>query len=331
MFYQTQDKSSPLSDNLILSLSSDDSLLIIGTQNGMKLLNLDSVKKNKIEYVKIFHEDANELLTSRRTILSQFRASSNLIYSGTPAGLVKIDLGTRKSEFIPYRGHTFFPFWHNRILSIVQDKNGNLWFACSGGLVIYNPISGNFRYYFHDPKDDQSLSLNNITSLFTDRGGKIWIGTAGKGINFFDQNKKEFSLYNGLVDREPFKTSFSVSAILAENDNFLWIASQQKLFRLDRVTGEYKYINLLYGPEGEITSLVKDNKQNIWVSSSGGLHKISENGNRITYYGHNPSNPNSLKDLFVRLLFIDSGGNLYALNSRYMSRFNEKIKFIHSL
>jgi signal transduction histidine kinase/ligand-binding sensor domain-containing protein/DNA-binding response OmpR family regulator len=324
MFYQTQDKSSPLSDNLILSLSSDDSLLIIGTQNGMKLLNLDSVKKNKIEYVKIFHEDANELLTSRRTILSQFRASSNLIYSGTPAGLVKIDLSTRKSEFIPYRGHTFFPFWHNRILSIVQDKNGNLWFACSGGLVIYNPISGNFRYYFHDPKDDQSLSLNNITSLFTDRGGKIWIGTAGKGINFFDQNKKEFSLYNGLVDREPFKTSFSISAILAENDNFLWIASQQRLFRLDRVTGEYKYINLLYGPEGEITSLVKDNKQNIWVSSSGGLHKISENGNRITYYGHNPSNPNSLKDLFVRLLFIDSGGNLYALNSRYMSRFNEK-------
>jgi signal transduction histidine kinase/ligand-binding sensor domain-containing protein/DNA-binding response OmpR family regulator len=323
MFYQTQDKSSPLSDNLILSLSSDDSLIIIGTQNGMKLLNLDSVKENKIEYVKIFHEDANELLTSRRTILSQFRASSNLIYSGTPAGLVKIDLGTRKSEFIPYRGHTFFPFWHNRILSIVQDKNGNLWFACSGGLVIYNPISGNFRYYFHDPKDDQSLSLNNITSLFTDRGGKIWIGTAGKGINLFDQNKKEFSLYDGLVDKEPFKSSFSVSAILSENEDYLWIASQQNLFRLDRVTGEYKYINLLYGPEGEITSLVKDNKQNIWISSSGGLHKISDNGNRTTYYGHNPSNPNSLKDLFVRLLFIDSNGNLFALNSRYFSRFNE--------
>jgi len=212
----------------------------------------------------------------------------------------------------------------NRILAIVQDKNNNLWLACSGGLVVYNPVRNSFNYYFHDPKDEQSLSLNNIISLYTDRGGKIWIGTAGKGINLFDQNRKEFSLYNGLVDREPFKTSFSVSAILSESNNFLWIASQQKLFRLDRATREYKYIKLLYGPEGEITSLAKDNKQNIWVSSSGGLHKISDDGNRITYYGHNPSNPKSLKDIFVRLLFIDSGGNLYALNSRYMSSFNEK-------
>ncbi len=323
-YYQKQETNALLSDNLILSLSNDDSLLIIGTQNGMKLLNLDALKKNRIEFIKILHEDAKELLTSKRTILSQFRASSNLIYSGTPAGLIKIDLGTRKSEFISYKGYSFFPFWLNRILSIVQDKNSNLWLACSGGLVVYNPVRNSFKYYFHDPKDEQSLSLNNIISLYTDRGGKIWIGTAGKGINLFDQNQKEFYLYNGLVDREPFKSSFSVSAILSESDNFLWIASQQKLFRLDRMNKEYKHVKLLYSPEGEITSIVKDKKQSIWVSSSGGVHKISDNGNRITYYGHNPSNPNSLKDIFVRLLFIDSRGNLYALNSRYLSRFNEE-------
>ncbi len=323
LFYQQQERGTSLSDNLILSLATDDSLIIIGTQNGMKLLNIKKVTADSATFTRISHLPASELITSKRTILTQFRYSSQIIYAGTPSGLIKINLSTRESEFIPYRGHTFFPFWHNRILSIVQDKNGNLWFACSGGLVIYNPISGYFRYCFHDPKDDQSLSLNNITSLFTDRGGKIWIGTAGKGIDLFDQNKKEFSLYNGLVDREPFKTSFSVSAILAENDSFLWIASQQKLFRLDRVTGEYKYINLLYGPEGEITSLVKDKNQNIWVSSSGGLYKISDSGKKITRYSHDPSNANSLKDDFVRLLFIDSKGNLFALNSRYISKLNE--------
>jgi len=95
-YYQKQEANAPLSDNLILSLSSDDSLLIIGTQNGMKLLSLDTVKKNKIEYVNIIHEEATEVLTSKRTILSQFRASSNIIYSGTPAGLIRIDISTRK-------------------------------------------------------------------------------------------------------------------------------------------------------------------------------------------------------------------------------------------
>ncbi|MBP1683496.1 MAG: signal transduction histidine kinase, partial [Ignavibacteriaceae bacterium] len=324
LYLQEQETASPLSDNVILSLSSDDSLLFVGTQNGMKLLNLDSIKKNKIKFEKILHPPATEILTSKRTILSQFRSSTNIIYAGTPSGLIKINLSTRESEFIQYRGYVFFPYWLNRILSIVQDKYSNLWFACSGGLVIYNPINNSFKYYFHNPKDDQSLSLNNITSLFADRGGKIWIGTAGKGINLFDQNKKEFLLYDGLIDEEPYKSSFSVSAILSENDKYLWIASQQKLFKLNRTTGEYKRIDLLYGPEGEISSVVKDSRQNIWVASSGGLHKISGNDERITYYSHNSANPKSLEDNFVRLLFLDRLGNLFALNSRYLSKFNEE-------
>jgi signal transduction histidine kinase/DNA-binding response OmpR family regulator/ligand-binding sensor domain-containing protein len=205
---------------------------------------------------------------------------------------------------------------------MVKDKNGNLWLASSGGLVIYNPILKSFTYHFHNPKDDRSLSLNSLTSLFSDRGGKIWLGTAGKGINLFDQNRKAFSLYNGLVDKEPFKTSFSVSAILSDRYNDLWTSTQHKLFRINRETGEYVRVELLHGPEGEITSILEDGQQNIWVASSGGLHKISEQGN-IIRYSHDPLNPGSLKTNFVQLLFINSKGDLFALNSKYLSRFNK--------
>ena len=324
MYYQVQDKSASLSDNSILSLSTDDSLVIVGTQNGMKLLNIESAKGDKFTFENISHPPAAELIISKRTILSQFRYSSTIIYSGTPSGLIKIDLSTRESEFINYKDHKFFPFWHNRILSITQDKSGNLWLACSGGLVVYNPLRNSFKYYFHNPKDYQSLSINSLTSLYSDRGGKIWIGTAGKGINLFDQNRKNFLLYNGLIDKEPFRTSFSISAVLSDSKNNLWVSSQHKLFRVNRVTGEYTRVNLLYGPEGEITSILEDNKQNLWVSSSGGLHKISEQGGKITRYSHNPSNPKSLRDDFVRLLFIDKRGNLFALNSNCLSKFNEE-------
>lgn len=324
LYYQVQDKNASLLDNSILSLSTDDSLVIVGTQNGMKLLDIESAKGDKFTFENISHPPAAELMISKRTILSQFRYSSTIIYSGTPSGLIKIDLSTRESEFINYKDYKFFPFWHNRILSITQDKSGNLWFACSGGLVLYNPLRNSFKYYFHNPKDDQSLSINSLTSLYSDRGGKIWIGTAGKGINLFDQNRKNFLLYNGLIDKEPFRTSFSISAILSDSKNNLWISSQHKLFRVNRVTGEYTRVNLLYGPEGEITSILEDNKQNIWVSSSGGVHKISEQGGKITRYSHNPSNPKSLRDDFVRLLFIDKRGNLFALNSNCLSRFNEE-------
>jgi signal transduction histidine kinase/ligand-binding sensor domain-containing protein/DNA-binding response OmpR family regulator len=323
------DLTTPLDDNFILSLSADDSLLIAGTQNGMKLIRFDSLESNSFEVINISHIGANDLLTSRRTILSQFRVSSEIIYAGTPSGLIKVNLVTKKSEFIPYTGQTFTPFWHNRILSIIQDKNSNLWLGCSGGLVIYNPARNNFIYHFHNPKDPRSLSMNSIIYLYSDRSGKIWIGTAGKGINLFDQNRKDFSLYEGLIDKEPFKTNFSISAILSDSKNQLWISSQHKLFKLNRTTGEYIRVNLLYGPEGEITSIKEDKKQNIWVSSSGGIYRISGSG-EISYFNHNPSRPNSLKNDFVRLLFTDNNENLFALNSGYLSKFNaETNSFTH--
>lgn len=316
-----QDSSTALSDNYISSISTDDSLLIVGSQNGMKLLSLEAINKNKIIIKKISHPVSNNLLTSKRSINTQFRAAPEIIYAGTPSGLVKINLSTNESEFIPYKGIIFSPPWHNRILSICQDKNRNLWLASSGGLFIYHPEGNYFEYNFHDSKVQQSISMNSITSLFADRSGKIWIGTAGKGVNLFDQNKKAFSLYNGFIHKEPFSSDFSISSILSDSNNFLWVSSGQDLYKIDRRAGTYLQVNLLYGEKGEITSIVEDRGKNIWVSSSGGLYKISGKDERITFYNHIPSNSNSLRDNFVKLLFIDRVGNLFILNSNYLSEF----------
>lgn len=329
-YYLPQDPDSKLSDNLILSLSTDDSLLIIGTQNGMKLLKLESIRENKFDLINISHPFSNDFMTSQRSILCQLRTAPNIIYSGTPAGLIKINLVTRKSEFIPYVGHSFFPIWQKRILSIVRDQNENLWLGSSGGLVIYNPLSKKFSYYLQDPKDEHSLSMNSITGLFADKGGKIWAGTAGKGLNVYDQNHKNFLLYEGFVDREPYKSSFSISSILLDSQNQLWVSSQQKLYRINRSNNQYSKVNLKFGPEGEIFSIVEDKKKNVWVSSSGGLYRISEIDGSIKYYNHNPSKPNSLKDDNVKYLFVDNKGFLYALNSNYLSKFDDRSdSFIH--
>ncbi|HEX9740743.1 MAG TPA: two-component regulator propeller domain-containing protein, partial [Ignavibacteriaceae bacterium] len=181
MYFLKQDDNSVLSDNFISSLSSDDSLIIIGTHNGMKLLNIDLLKDGKFKLGKISHLPPAELINSKRSVLTQLRTSDNIIYAGTPSGLLKINISTGESDYIHYKGLVFSPQWLNRILSICQDKNGNLWLASSGSLIIYNPVRNNFKYYFHNPKDEQSLSMNSITSVYADRGGKIWIGTAGKG------------------------------------------------------------------------------------------------------------------------------------------------------
>jgi signal transduction histidine kinase/ligand-binding sensor domain-containing protein/DNA-binding response OmpR family regulator len=322
--YYREDYSDSLSDNFIYSLSSYDSLLIVGATNSLELFKLDSFSAENNESKRIIPFPSYESIVCKGSVLCQFRISPDVIYAGTQKGLVKIDLSSKTSEFIPYKGHEFTPDWLDRIVSICQDKKGNLWLACLGGLVIYDPIENSFTYYFHNPRDVKSLSINNITSLYADRGNKIWIGTGGKGINIYDQEKKKFSLYDGLIDREPFKSSFSVSAVLSDSKNILWISSQQKLFRLNRSTGTYSRVSLFNNFVGEITSIVQDKDKNIWVSTGNGIDKFSESGKLIAHYNHNPSDSSSLRDNFVKLLFIDREGRLFALNSNYLSKFNEK-------
>ncbi len=329
-YFLPQDKNSNLSDNMINSLGTDDSLLFIGTQNGMKLLNLSSLKEGRFELLNILLPDADNLINSQRTIICYLKTSSDIIYAGTTAGLIKINLTTRKLEFIPYSGYKFFPVWQNRILSLVKDQNGNLWIGCSGGLVIYNPRTNKFDYHFYNPQDESSLSMNSITALFADKGGKIWVGTAGKGLNIYDQNHKSFLLYKGFIDREPFESSFSISAILLDSGNQLWVSSQQKLFKINRTDNHYSHIDLKYGTNGEISSIVEDKMKNVWVGSSGGLYKISYTDGSIKYFHHNPIDKNSLKNNNVKYLFIDNGNFLYVLNANYLSRYDDKSdSFVH--
>ncbi len=322
-FYQVQDSTSKSQDNFICSLGYLDSRLFIGTRNGLKIINPDTVKVNSSEFTGIIHFSSKQIIAEKKYILCQFFTSTNILYCGTLEGLIRIDISKKTSQNLPYRDHKFYPEWLGRIVSICGDYQGNIWLACSGGLVIYDTLKNNFHYYSHDPFDNHSLSLDNVTFLYSDRQGKIWIGTAGKGINIYDQNRKAFSLYNGLPGQEPFMSTFSVYAILADSRDVVWISNRQQVYRYDRTAGEYYRVKFSERFVGEINSILEDKKKNIWISSSDGIYKMSETGKITGHYLHDPSNSSSLKDNNVKLLYIDKEENLFALNANYLSRLNE--------
>ena len=53
--------------------------------------------------------------------------------------------------------------------SVSEDSQGNLWIGTlSGGLNMLNPKTGEFISYIHNNKDPQSLSDNEVNSVFED-------------------------------------------------------------------------------------------------------------------------------------------------------------------
>src|ERR1700744_182671 len=67
------------------------------------------------------------------------------------------------------------------VSNIIQDKAGLMWFSTGDGL---NKFDGNiFTVYNHDKDDDHSLISDDLTCVFEDSKGRLWIGTRHEGID----------------------------------------------------------------------------------------------------------------------------------------------------
>lgn len=92
------------------------------------------------------------------------------------------------------------------VRSIIQDKEGFMWFATKDGLNKYNGYQ--ITVYRNDLKNPFSLPDNYVTSLAEDDYGNFWVGTSTKGILLFDKVSERFypinivPQLNSLQDKE---------------------------------------------------------------------------------------------------------------------------------
>ncbi|HOZ51255.1 MAG TPA: two-component regulator propeller domain-containing protein [Chitinophagaceae bacterium] len=85
------------------------------------------------------------------------------------------------------------------ISSIIQDKDGFMWFGTGDGLNKYDGYK--VTVYRNDPKDSLSLNDNTISGLFEDDQGNIWVSTRNKGLSIF--NKRTESFYPVILKEVP--------------------------------------------------------------------------------------------------------------------------------
>ena len=73
----------------------------------------------------------------------------------------------------------------NSVVSILQDRQGFMWFGTQDGLNRYDGYR--FRVFKHDPDNPVSLGNNYIQTLYEDRDGVLWIGTRGGILHKFNR------------------------------------------------------------------------------------------------------------------------------------------------
>jgi ligand-binding sensor domain-containing protein len=153
-----------------------------------------------------------------------------------------------------YNGKTFQHFTtreglvNNRVMSIYEDKAGNIWFGTGGGVSRYD---GKF---FRNFTTKEGLSNNDLTTIMEDKTGKLWFGTRGK-LCFYDE--KTFTVFKNK-DGKAFNNVWS---IIEDKKGSIWFGDVDGLWRYDGSTFTKVSQRGAY-------AIIEDKKGNIWTTGS---------------------------------------------------------------
>jgi ligand-binding sensor domain-containing protein len=155
-------------DQDTISVAAKGSRLWVGGFKG-SVLSLDSMTRRLTRYD----------IAARPIVLHLFAANDGTIWVGTLQGLCALRPGSTKVDCPAGPG----PAQAARITAIAETPN-MLWFGTEVGLVAQDETSHTIRVFHHSAAFD-SISNDRVTSLHSDRSGRLWIGTAS-GLNSMD-------------------------------------------------------------------------------------------------------------------------------------------------
>ncbi|GAK51219.1 histidine kinase [Candidatus Moduliflexus flocculans] len=217
-----------LGDNTVWALLEDRrGRLWIGTQGG----GLQRFDPETEAFVSYRYDSQNSSSLSSNAVLSLYEDRAGNIWVGTMGrGVNRFDPRTEQfQQYLPGGRYGASGLGLDTVSAITEDSEGNLWFgAIQEGLVCLHVKDQQVTRYFNQPDNPESLSNNNVWTLFLDTSGVVWVGTAG-GLNKFDVSRQTFVSYR-QKDGLP---SDVIYGILEDEKGNLWLSTNNGLAMFD--------------------------------------------------------------------------------------------------
>jgi len=196
---------------------SSDSTLLIGI-DGQGLWKVERKAPNKV--ISIYKNDVDDPFSlpgngiydiicdkNNRVWVATF-SSGVSFYEQTPPHIQQIFHTINKPNSL----------CDNYINKIIEDSQGNIWFATNNGISQWNVKTDQWRSYYHN-KDGQAVVF---LSLCEDNLGRIWAGTYASGVYLLDERSgKEIAHY--MEGNNPSINSNFITSIKKDAQGDIWI------------------------------------------------------------------------------------------------------------
>jgi len=226
--------------------------------------------------------------TDSLQIYALCRDSKGRIWIGTFGdGVVRIsDEGIAR-----YSTENGFP--ERVVRSIIEDREGNMWFGTYGGIVRMDNRDILTYTTMH------GLAHNVVMAIAEDAQGAMWFGTYGGGASVLHNGVfRTFSDTNGLP-------SNSVRALLRDSQDAMWLGTHDGLVRFS--DGQFTVMRRREGLSSSIIlSLLEDRSGNLWIGTfDGGVNRFANGA------VHSFTTDDGLVGNRVRAITEDSSGALW--------------------
>ena len=181
-----------------------------------------------------------------------------------------------------------------RINSMVQDREGNLWFGTNRGLCSYDGAQ------FVTFTTEDGLADNFVQSVLEDRQGNLWFGTE-KGLSRYDGNEfATFTTADGLA-----QNTLRWSSMAEDRQGNLWVGTPSG--GVSRYDG-HEFVT--FATEGglagnHVHSIVEDRQGHLWFGTHDGLSRYD--GTQFTTF----TTEDGLADNVVTSIVEDREGHLW--------------------
>ncbi len=214
------------------------------------------------------------------------------------------------------------------------DNWGRLWAGTLGGGLSLIEFKSNAseptitNFTINNPSQN-SISYNDIRSLYTDKRGNLWIGTAGGGLDKLVVAKRGeyyFEHYKHDINNNLSLSNNDIRAITEDNLGNIWVGTAFGLNKLSKPNRNTKFERFYSNPEKSgtlsgnwINSLFVDSEGILWIGTDAGLNSLDTKNNEIKVYTENDGLVNNV----VKAISGDELGNLWITSVNGISMFSK--------
>lgn len=238
-------------------------------------------------------------------------AADGRLYVGMSGALISIS--PDREHYTHLVAKPGLPDWRHGplIQDMLLDGKGGLWIATlGGGLVYFDPASGQAPHYKHDPSEAGSLASNDIAALCLDRTGLLWIGTQQSGLNIFNPATRAFAHYHSHPSDPNSLTDNTVWGFAKTDPDTVWVATNHGLNRVDlandrvqRFLHDSKTPHSL--PSNYVAGVAVAPGGTLWAATGRGLAHYRGDKKGFAQYMIDPDHPQALENVLINFLPLD--------------------------